>query len=57
MFSSVIVSLNGKAITVHETNYHYRTYLEKLLNYGSDASVTHLVSSVWYLDSLRTQKQ
>jgi hypothetical protein len=26
-------------------------YLEKLLNYGSDASGTHLVSSFWFLDS------
>ena len=47
MFSSVSVSLNGKPYTLHETNYHYKAYLEKLLNYGSDASGTHL----WFLDS------
>jgi len=51
MFSSLSVSLNGKPVTLHETNYHYKAYLEKLLNYGSDASGTHLVSSFWYLDS------
>ena len=51
MFSSVSVSLNGKLVTLHETNYHYKAYLEKLLNCGSDASGTHLVSSFWYLDS------
>ena len=51
MFSSLIVSLNGKHITLHEINYHYKAYLQKLLNYGSDASGTHLVYSFWYLDS------
>jgi len=51
MFSSVGVSLNGKPVTLHETNYHYKAYLEKILNYGSDASGTHLVSNFWFLDS------
>ena len=51
MFSSLSISINGKPITLHETSYHYKAYLEKLLNYGSDASSTHLVSSFWYLDS------
>ena len=51
MFSSLNVSLNGKPVTLHDTNYHYKVYLEKLLNYGSDTSGTHLVSSFWYLDS------
>jgi len=51
MFSCLNVSLNGKPVTLHETNYHYKVYLEKHLNYGSDASGTHLVSSLWYLDS------
>ena len=44
MFSSLSVSLNGKPVTLHEANYHYKAYLEKLLNYGSDASGTHLLS-------------
>ena len=53
MFSSLSVSLNGKPVTLHETNYHFKAYLEKLLNYCSDASGRHLrvVSSFWYLDS------
>jgi hypothetical protein len=51
MFSSLGVSLNGKPVTQHETNYHYKAYLEKLLNYGADASGTHLVSSFWFLDT------
>jgi len=50
MFSSLSVSLNGKPVTLHEKNYHYKAYIEKL-NYGSDASSTHLISSFWYLDS------
>ena len=51
MFSSLNVSLNGKPVTFHETNYHYKVYIEKLLNYDSDASKTHLISSFWYLVS------
>ena len=53
MFSSLSISLIGKSVTLHETNYHYKAYLEKLLNYDSDASGTHLVSGFWYLDSLQ----
>jgi hypothetical protein len=41
MFSSLSISLNYKPVSLHETNYHYKAYLEKLLNYGSDASGTH----------------
>jgi hypothetical protein len=51
MFSSLSVPLNGKPVTRHETNYHYKAYLEKLLNYGADASGTHLFSSFWFLDT------
>jgi hypothetical protein len=56
MFSCLSVSLNGKPVTLHETNYHYKTYLDKLLNYGSDASGRHLVSKLWYLDSSQELK-
>ena len=52
MFSSLSLSLNGKPVTLHDTNYHYKVYIEKLLNYASDASSTHLISCFWYLDSL-----
>jgi len=54
MFSTV--SLNGKPVTLHETKYHYKACIEKLLNYGSDASGTHLLSSFRYLDSPRELK-
>jgi len=56
MFSFLSVSLNDKPVNLHETNYHYKAYLEKLLNCGSDASGTHLVSSLWYLDSSQELK-
>ena len=51
MFSTLSISLNGKPVTLHEMNYHYKTYLEKFLNYGFEASGTHRCSSSWYLDS------
>jgi hypothetical protein len=51
MFSYLSVSLNGKTVILHETNYHYKAYLEKLLYYGTDASGTHLLSSFWFLVS------
>jgi len=56
MFCSLTISLNGKPVTLHETNYPYKAYVEKLLKYGSGASGTHLVSSFWYLDSSRELK-
>jgi len=58
MFSCLSVSLNGKPVTLHEKKYHYKAYLEKFfLSYGSDASGTHLVSSLWYLDSSQELKE
>ena len=51
MFSSLSVSLNDKPVTLHESNYNYKAYLEKLLTYGCGASGTHLLSSFWFLDS------
>ena len=45
------VSLNGKPVILHESNFHYKAYLEKVLNYGYDASGKHLPSSFVFLDS------
>jgi hypothetical protein len=50
MFSCLSVSSNGKPATLHESKYHYTTHLEKLLNYGCDASGSHLLSIFWFLD-------
>ena len=57
MFSSLSISLNGKPVTLHETNYHYKAYIENLLHYGSDVSSTLLISSFSYLDSPRELKE
>jgi len=43
MISALSVLLNGKAVTLHETNYHYKAYDQKHLNYGYYSSGTHLV--------------
>ena len=51
MFSPLNVSLKGKPFTLQETDYYYKAYFEKLLNYGSDASGKRLVSSFWNHDS------
>ena len=51
MFSPLSISLNGKTVTLHETNYYYKASIDKLLNYGSDESSTRLISSFCYLDS------
>jgi hypothetical protein len=42
MLSSLSVSLNGKPVTLHETNYHYKAKIQTLLNYGSDAFLIRL---------------
>lgn len=50
LFSQCSIALNGKSITPSEDDYHYRAYIETLLNYGNDASLTHLSTVFWYLD-------
>jgi hypothetical protein len=51
MFCSLSFSLNRNHFTLHESNYHYTAYLEKLINSSADTSGPHLISSFWYLDS------
>ncbi|XP_046407935.1 uncharacterized protein F54H12.2-like [Ischnura elegans] len=50
MFSQCNVEMNGHLVTPFESNYHYRAYLETILNYGLDASNTHLKCAGWVLD-------
>ena len=50
VFGSLSVSLNGKPVTLHETDYHCKAYLENLINYCSDASGTRLGSKFCYMD-------
>lgn len=50
LFRQVNISLNGKSINSSDGNYSYRAYLETLLNYGVDATVTHLELKGWDVD-------
>jgi len=50
LFSQCSISLNGVNITPASELYPYRSYLETLLAYGSDASNSHLTNAYWYLD-------
>jgi hypothetical protein len=51
LFSQVDVFLNGKCVTPPSNNYHYRSYISNLLNYGSDATKSHLTTSLWNRDT------
>jgi hypothetical protein len=50
LFSQCSISLNGVNITPSSELYPYRSFLETLLTYGSDASNSHLKNAYWYLD-------
>jgi hypothetical protein len=46
-FSQCSISLNGVAGTSTTELYHYRSYIETLLTYRSDAASTHLTNANW----------
>jgi len=50
LFSRCNVTLNGVTITQTSEDYDYRSYLGTL-NYGSDATGTHLTNAYWYRDT------
>lgn len=50
LFGNVQLFLNKKCISSYN-HYHYKAYMENLLNYGSDAKRTHLGSEIWEKDS------
>lgn len=50
LFKQCTIYMNGKPIAQTDHNYHYRAYIENLLNYGSDAATTHLESVGWIID-------
>lgn len=50
LFRQVSVYLNGVPISQSNMDYGYRAYFENLLNYGTDATSTHLESIGWTLD-------
>lgn len=53
LFSHVGVELNGKSVSTANNNYHYRSYIEKLLNYSTDAKKSHLGTSLYYPDDAK----
>lgn len=50
LFEHLSIELNGKCITPPSNSYHYRSYIETLLNYSVEAKNTHLTSSLFYHD-------
>lgn len=50
MFSQVDVFLNQRNVCPPTSHYSYRSYIEKLLNYGNEAKDTHLQTDFWYSD-------
>jgi len=51
LFSQCTVFLIGITITQSSEQYNYRSYLETLLTYGTDAAATHLTNAYWYRDT------
>jgi hypothetical protein len=51
LLSECNVSLNGTNVTQAGELYNYRSYLETILNYGSDAAASPLMNAFWYLDN------
>jgi hypothetical protein len=50
LFSQCNISLNEVSVTPASELYNYRSYIETLLTYGSDAAQTHLTNAYWYMD-------
>jgi len=50
LFSQCNISLKNVNITPASELYPYRSYMESLLTYGSDAANSHLTKAFWYLD-------
>lgn len=50
MFSEVDIKLNDTLITSTNNTYAYRSYLETLLSYGSEAKSSQLTASLYYKD-------
>lgn len=51
LFSNVALSLNNTPVTVNNTNYPYRAYMENLLSYGSEAKKSYLQSEGFFKDT------
>jgi len=51
LFSECNITLNGVTITQTREQYHYRFYVEIIMNYGTDVSASSLSNAYWYLDT------
>lgn len=51
LFRSCSIYLNNKLVSSSDSNYHYRAYIENLLNYGTDAVNTHIETEGWVIDN------
>jgi len=51
LLSQCNVTLNSVTITQESEHYHYRSYLETLMTYGTEAAATNLSKPYWYLDT------
>lgn len=50
IFEHLAIELNNKTITTPSNCYHYRSYIESLLNYSEEAKKTHLTSCLFVKD-------
>ena len=50
LFEHVSVDLNNHTVTTPNNSYHYRSYLETLLNFGSDSKGGHLGAGLFFVD-------
>ena len=50
IFSQIDVFLNQTVVSSSNTNYHYRSYMEILLNYGKEAQKSQLTLGMYAKD-------
>lgn len=50
MFSQVDISLQNKLVSSSTSHYNYKSYLQTLLSYGSEAKESQLTSQLWKKD-------
>src|SRR5207253_8005421 len=47
LFGEVTVTMNGKLTSPGNDQYNYKSFIQTLLNYGTDAKKTQLTASLW----------
>jgi hypothetical protein len=57
LFNSLGIELNGRLVTPFEIHYHTKAIIEELLNYGSDATRTHVISNLFIPDTPGTDEK